>query len=67
MTKTELIEKYYGDDYKRAKESLYGIDESGFSSFYAHFNETFLHGYEIFNNEEEVLVRPLGLSEELEN
>ena len=67
MTKEEIIKKYYGGDYDRAKESLYGIDENGFSSFYAHFNESFLHGYEIFNNEEEILVRPLGLGEELDS
>ena len=66
MTKEELIKKYYGEDYKRAKENGFGIDEDGFSSFYAHHNETFLHGYEIFNSETLTKVRPLGLGEELE-
>lgn len=69
MNKQQLIEQYYGEDYARANRSDYGIDEDGFSDFYAFGNETHFNGYEIFaghSSEDTIRVRPLGLGKALE-
>lgn len=69
-TKEEVIKEAYGEDYEKLSKKEYGIDDEGFSNFYEHGNETFLHGYEIFcghSVKDIVKVRPLGLGEKLEN
>lgn len=70
MTKENIIKEYYGEDYHRVINSDYGIDELGYSDFYAFPNETFLGGYEFFSVHEfgEVIrVRPIGLGTALTN
>ncbi|SIS72467.1 MULTISPECIES: hypothetical protein [Chryseobacterium] len=71
MTESDLIKQFYGEDFERINRSDYGIDSDGFSNFYDHGNETFLHGYEIFSfrttRNDLVPVRPLGLGKALED
>ncbi|WP_312306526.1 hypothetical protein [Chryseobacterium sp.] len=65
MTKADIIKSHYHNEYNRAINSDYGIDENGFSDFYAHHNETHLYAYEIYSTGEMVKVRPLGLGRAL--
>lgn len=67
--KEQKIKEYYGEDYNKILSSDYGIDENGFSDFYAHGNETYLQAHEVFSGkspDDIIRVRPLGLGKQLE-
>jgi len=69
IAKQKAIKEAYSEDYERILSSDYGIDKEGFSDFYAHYNETNLHGYEIYSGhspKDTIRVRPLGLGAKLD-
>lgn len=67
MMKDDIIKQYYDEDYVQILNRGFNIDSTGACDFYAFPNETFINGYEIFNIDDQVKVRPLGLKEALEN